>query len=143
MKYARIVNDTAVDVRTEAPQGCFTPDIAAQFVEVPDEVENGWTLKDGAWSGPEAVIPTPVGPVVIAPKVSPVEFKLLFTVLERVAIKQSTDPAIVDFYEIVNDPRLSHVDLGLQSTKDAIGYLQSSNLLTAERAADILAGKPL
>lgn len=76
------------------------------------------------------------------PKVSPVEFKLLFTAPERVAIKtaRATDPVIDDFYDIVEDPRLTFVDLGLQSTKDAIGYLQSKGLLTAERAAVILTG---
>lgn len=73
-------------------------------------------------------------------KVSPVQFKLLFTAPERVAIKASTDPVVQDFFEIVNDPRLTFVDLGLQSTKDAIGYLQSKGLLTGERAAAILTG---
>lgn len=75
-------------------------------------------------------------------KVSPVEFKLLFTAMERVAIKtaRSTDPVIDDFFDIVEDPRLTYVDLALQSTKDAIGYLKSKNLLTADRATAILAG---
>ena len=84
-----------------------------------------------------------VEPAPVPPKVSPVEFKLLFTPQERVAIKvaQASDPVIDDFYDIVEDPRLTVVDLGLQSTKYAIGYLQLKGLLTAERAAEILAGK--
>lgn len=144
MKFARIVNDTAVDVRTESPEGCFTPEIVAQFGEVPDEVKDGWMLKDGAWSAPVVPDPTPKPTPVPAeaPKVSPVEFKLLFTSPERVAIKaaRATDAVIDDFYDIVEDPRLTFVDLGLQSTKDAIAYLQAKNLLTAARATAVLAG---
>jgi hypothetical protein len=75
------------------------------------------------------------------PKVSPVQFKLLFTSPERIAIKASTDPVVQDFFDIVNDPRLTHVDLGLQSTQDALSYLVSVNLLTTERRAEILLGQ--
>lgn len=75
-------------------------------------------------------------------KISPVEFKLLFTSLERVAIKEArqTDPVVADFFEIVEDPRLTFVDLGLQSTHDALGYLVSLGLITSDRKAKILAG---
>lgn len=143
MKFARIVANHAVDVRTESPEGFFTPEVAAQFVEVPDEVQDGWLLNDGAWLAPATPGPDPKPTE--SPKVSPVQFKLLFTATERVAIKTARDNDLVidDFYDIVEDPRLTHVDLGLQSTKDAIGYLQSKQLLTAERAAEILTGKLL
>lgn len=136
--YARIINNVAVDVSTN-PQEEFHPDIAAQFEPVPDEVKQGWIRNEaGEWEAP-APTPTPTE----APKVSPAEFKLLFTSVERVAIKaaRATDPVIDDFFEIVEDQRLTYVDLGLQSTKDAIGYLQSKGLLTAERADAILSGK--
>jgi hypothetical protein len=76
-----------------------------------------------------------------APKVSPVQFKLLFTSPERIAIKASTDPVVQDFFDIVNDPRLTHVDLGLQSTQDALSYLVLQGLLTTERRAEILLGE--
>lgn len=78
-------------------------------------------------------------------KVSPVEFKLLFTPQERIAIKavRSTDPIIDDFYDIAEDPRLTHVDLSLQTTKMAIGYMVSLDLITQERADNILSGKPV
>ena len=149
MKYARIMENRAVDVRTEHPEGFFTPEIVAEFVEVPGEVENGWALENGVWTAPPAPVPppepTPAPAPTEAPKVSPVEFKLLFTGAERVAIKaaRAGDQIIDDFYDIVEDPRLTFVDLGLQSTKDAIGYLKSKQLLTAERAVEILAGKLL
>lgn len=75
------------------------------------------------------------------PQVSPVEFKLLFTAQERVAIKTSTDAQVLDFFEIVNDPRLTHVDLGLQSTADALAYLTQLGILAEGRTAQILEGK--
>lgn len=76
------------------------------------------------------------------PKVSPVEFKLLFTAPERVAIKaaRATDTVIDDFFDIVEDVRLTHVDLGLKSTQDALSYLEGLGLIAAGRKAEILTG---
>lgn len=142
-KQARIINDVAVDVVTGNPADFFHPDIAAQFVQVPDEVGHGWRRDPatGAWSAPAPVDPPPE-PAAEAPKVSPVEFKLLFTAQERVAIKaaRATDPVIDDFYDVIEDPRLTFVDLGLQSTQDALAYLVSQNLLTQARADEVLSG---
>lgn len=85
----------------------------------------------------------PDAPVVEPPKVSPVEFKLLFTAGERVAIKaaRASDPVIDDFFSIIEDPRLTHVNLGLQSTQDALGYLETKGLITDARRVQILAGQ--
>ena len=87
--------------------------------------------------------PTGNGYIVTAIAVSPMEFKLLFTPQERVAIKAAAaaDPIIGDFYGIVDDLRLTLVDLDLKSTKDGIAYLQSKGLLTVARAAAILTGE--
>ena len=133
--FARVINDVAVDV-SSTPAEQFHPSIAEQFEPVPDEVQAGWVRnEDGEW---EAPAPSPSE----ATKVSPVEFKLLFTSAERVAIKaaRATDPVIDDFYDIVEDPRLTFVDLGLQSTQDALSYMVAQGLLTAERRSEILAG---
>ena len=144
MKKAWIENDRIRDVAPGNPEELYHPDVAKLYnTDVPDDAANG----DG-WDGvtlTKPVIPDPVPvepPAPVPPKVSPVEFKLLFTSAERVAIKaaRQADPVIDDFYDIVEDPHLTYVDLGLQSTKDAIGYLQSKGLLTAERAAVILTG---
>ena len=142
MKYARISNNQAIDVRTESPEGFFTPDIAAQFQKIPDEVENGWILENGVWSSPAIPEPAPE-PEPVHPKVSPVEFKLLFTSQERVAIKaaRNTDPVVDDFYDIVEDPRLTHVDLGLQSTQEALAYMAANGLIAESRISEILTGK--
>jgi hypothetical protein len=52
MKYARIVNSTAVDTRSDSPLGFYTENIANEFVVVPDEVLDGWSNASGAWLAP-------------------------------------------------------------------------------------------
>jgi hypothetical protein len=142
MKYAWIENNTVRDIANGNPADLFHPDIAAKYdTQVPDDIIAGATLVDGVWVNPapvEPVTPEPTAPV--APTVGPIEFKLLFTSGERIAIKTSTDPIVQDFYEITSDPRLTHVDLGLKSTQDAIAYLVSIGILTQERADAILSG---
>lgn len=59
MKYARIINNYAIDVREVSPEGYFTPNIAAEFIQVPDTVENGWILNNGEWLAPEPLPNTP------------------------------------------------------------------------------------
>ena len=143
-KQARIVDNVAVDVVAGNPADFFHPSIAVEFGPVPGEVEPGWQRNPdtGAWSAPTLVDLQPE-PTAEAPKVSPVEFKLLFSAQERVAIKaaRATDPVIDDFFEIVEDPRLTHVNLGLQSTQDALAYLELKGLITDERRVQILAGQ--
>jgi hypothetical protein len=140
--FARIINNVAVDVSTN-PQEQFHPDIAAEFEPVPDDVQAGWARNEaGEWVAP-APTPEPTPAPTESPKVSPVEFKLLFTAQERVAIKaeRGNDLMIDDFFEIVEDPRLTHVNLGLKSTQDALGYLETKGLITDARRVQILAGK--
>lgn len=140
MKYARIINGIAVDVRTESPDGCFTPEIVEEFVEIPDNVEAHWILTGTEWAAP--VIPEPVVAGPLIPIISPVEFKLLFTPQERLAIKaaRATDDIIDDLFTILDDPRLTVVNLNLDSNKDAVAYLQSKGLITAERKEEIMTG---
>ena len=143
MKKARIIGGVAVDVSID-PENHFHSDVAAQFVSVPDHVEPGWVIgEDGAWSAPALAPEKPI-PQEFA-KVSPVEFMLLFNSAERVGIKgkRASDPVIDDFMGIVEDPRLSHVDLGLQSTQDALSYFVAIGILTEERRTEILSGKVL
>ena len=145
MKHAWIENSRIRDICPGDPVECYHPDIAAFYdTEVPDNAVNGDGWVNGQLVKPEPpapVIPEPVAPV--PPKVSPVEFMLLFTSSERVAIKarRATDPIIDDWLDIVQDPRLTHVDLALQSTQDALAYLVSLNILTDERRDEILSGE--
>lgn len=138
--YARIISDVAVDVSTD-PTNQFHPDIAAQFEPVPDEVQAGWIRKDGQWSAP-APTPQPE-PVPAYPKVTPMQFKLLFTSPERVAIKaaRASDPVADDLWEIVEDQRMEYVDFGLKSVRDSIEYLATAGLIAPERVAEIISGK--
>jgi hypothetical protein len=141
-KSARIINDAAVDVVTGDPAAIFHPAVAAEFVSVPDEVLVGSRLVNGAWTEPAAQ-PGPAPQQPEAARVSPVEFKLLFTVTERLAIKaaRENDPVIDDFFSIIDDPRLTHVNLGLQSTQDALLYLKMQDLISDARRLTILAGQ--
>lgn len=138
--YARVINNTAVDVSTD-PTNQFHPDIAAQFEPVPDDVKQGWVRIDGVWSAP-APTPQPE-PMPTYPKVSPVEFLLLFTSAERVAIRavRPDDPVIDDFFDLVEDTRFAYVDLGLPSVQGALHYLAASQLITDARREEILTGK--
>ena len=111
------------------------PDVVTIYQPDDFAVNAGDTYADGVFT--PGTPPAPPAPVV-----SPVQFKLLFTAQERVAMRtaRATDPVIDDFFDIIEDPRLTGVDLGLQSTKDAIAYLNAQGLLTDERAAEVLTG---
>lgn len=54
MKFARIIDGVAADVVDGDPVDLFHPLIAAEFVQVPDEVVPGSNLVDGVWTAPPA-----------------------------------------------------------------------------------------
>lgn len=138
---AWIENGRIRDICHGEPTACFHPAVAALYTEdVPGNSANG----DG-WNGTTLTKPTPATPEVISavpPKVSPVEFMLLFTSTERVAIKAArvTDQIIDDFLDIIEDPRLTQVDLALGSTQGALDYFTALGILAAGRKATILTG---
>lgn len=140
MKYARIINNIAVDVVPNDPYTLFTPEIAAQFEEVPDNVNHL-----SSWNGNKWIdYVEPEKPILTAqiPIISPVEFKLLFTPSERLAIKSAreTDAILDDLFTILDDPRLKEVNLNLESNKAVVAYLESKGLVTSERKAEIMTG---
>lgn len=142
MKKAWTENAVIRDVAQGNPADLFHPDIAVFFdTDVPDDAANGDGWVNGELIKPELVI-APVVLATVAARVSPVEFMLLFTSPERVAIKalRQTDPIIDDFLDIIEDPRLTFVDLGLGSTVSAIDYLIYVGLVAPERKAEILTG---
>lgn len=56
MKYAKVINNTVVEVY-EPLEGftidqCFTPEVAAQFVECPTATEQHWTCIEGVFTEP-------------------------------------------------------------------------------------------
>ena len=147
MRKAWIENEVIRDICQGNPDELFHPDIAKLYdTDVPDDAANGDGWVNGQLVKPEpAPTPEPTEPPApIPPKVSPVEFKLLFTSPERVAIKaaRATDPILDDFYDIVEDPRLTQVDLALASVQSALDYLTALGLIAEGRKAEILLGVP-
>lgn len=75
--------------------------------------------------------------------VSAVTFKLLFTSSERVSIYDSanSDPVIKDWLSILDDVRLTTVELNLSSTISVVNYLATKGLIANNRVNQILSGK--
>lgn len=142
MKYARIVADTAVDVCTESPEGFFTPEVVAEFVQVPSQVENGWTISNGVWSPPTPPEPQPA-PIPPIPLIGPIAFQMLFKVDELVAIDaaKETNPAIRIFWRLLDDPRTDYVDRNLEPIQSMLQSLEAGGLIGAGRAQEILHGE--
>lgn len=114
MRRARIIEGTAVDVVSMDPALVYTPEIAAQFIDVPDEVDVGWMqlqeivgtdLGPGlTWRPPRSFIeeylpdkyryalhealPPPVYAAPAAPReISKLAFRNRFTRSEKVALE--------------------------------------------------------
>lgn len=138
-KYARIINNTAVDVTT-APTEQFHPALASEFVSVPNAVQPGWIKAGNSWA-PPAAEPAQVNPDAY-PRLTPVQFKLLFTAPERLAIKaaRATDALLDDAFDLLDDPRLAEVDLNLQSNRSLIAHLAENGLIHPDRVPQILTG---
>ena len=123
--FARIIDNVAVDISTN-PTAEYHPIVAKQFESVPENVRSGWILSDGNWSAPPEPdmndVELPTSPEQAYPILNPVEFKLLFTSTERLKLNElrKTDPVLDDFLSIIDDPRLTQVDLGLQSMQDSV-----------------------
>ena len=94
----------------------------------------GATQPIGVWNpSTHAFDPAPV----IATPMSRLEFLQRFTTAERLAIRASTDPGVSDFLFL-----LDHADTVTTTdalTQQGVNYLVSLGLLTATRAAQILA----
>lgn len=138
-KFARIENDVAVEVFVP-PAGvdiaeCFTPEVAAQFVPVPDDVTQTSTVaSDGQWTIAPPPVPQPEPTGAAYPKVGPIAFQMLFTPQEMIAADElkATDKVLASFWKLIDDPRTDVVDLGLESVQNAIEYT-----LTAVKAAGV------
>jgi len=139
--FARIIDSVAIDV-SDNPEDHFHPDIAAEFVSVPDTVKPGWRLTDEEWIEPE--VPSVPEVAIELKEVDPITFKLLFTSSERISAKvlRASDPAIDDFWTILDDPRTRAVDMRIPSIQAIIEHtLTACNVENvAERKAQILQG---
>lgn len=142
-KFAWVENNVIRDLCDGDPVELFHPDVAVHYsTAVGDEVEKDFVLTDGVWAAP---VPPEIGEaietLVRTTQISPTDFKLRFTSQERVAIKTAlaTDPVIEDFYSILDDARFTVVNLEDQNVLSFVAHLQSINLLTSDRATEILA----
>lgn len=141
--YVRKINNVAIDVTTNDPAHSFHPDLAIQFITVPDGTQNGATYALGVWTNPTPV-PTPTPPVVW-PLLTPMTVYLAFTVLERIAIKTSIDPLIKEFWATYNlSVQLDKpTDPNLISVQGILAYMVTAGILSSNaRIAQISAGVP-
>jgi len=154
--YARNVSNSAVDIITENPTMLFTPQIAAEFIVVPDGTETGaiYDPVTQAWTNP---LPPPTYPPLTPkpPLISAVLFRNLFTVQEELLIAKSADPNVQILWSRFSDPKLLEVDMSLSSisgSEGALAYLTNTsvqpaqdppiNYLAEGRMAEILTGVP-
>lgn len=72
--------------------------------------------------------------------VTPVQFKTLFTVQERVSLRElrKTDPIVEEFMDIVDDPRCTAILLSAKGTEDGLKYLVTKGVLESARVDEIL-----
>lgn len=142
MKKARVVNNMAVDVTSDDPASLFHPAVASEFVEVPDDVENGWIFDGMNWVAPPPLpAPAPLEPAPQSiPLIGPIAFQMLFTVPELVAIDAARDgvPAIRIFWKLLDDPRTDYVDRNLEPVKTMLHSLEAGGLLGEGRANEII-----
>jgi hypothetical protein len=75
-----------------------------------------------------------------APIIGPVEFMMLFPAAARVALRTSTDPVVVDFIRLLDDPRLTAVDRNKPSVQAAIDTVAAVGGLSAEEINMIKTG---
>lgn len=139
---AWVENGVIREVCAGIPAELYHPDIAVLYnTDVPDGAQNG-DLWDGATLTkplpPESVPVVPAAPVY--PRVSAIEYKMLFTPQERISVKTSTDPIIQDLSELLGDPRVLTVDLNLASIQSALDYMSAVGILAPGRKAEILTG---
>ncbi len=154
MNYARMDGDMAVEVFTP-PAGfpiaeCFHPEVAVMFTEVPDNVTVGSTIDaQGNWTAP---VPVPA-PAPRLPVMSPTAFYLAFTPTERIAIKASADPMVMEFWATFNIALQNDkpIDPNLVSVTNSLAYLAQPTtaqppgagiLASADRIPQILNGVP-
>ena len=67
---------------------------------------------------------------------SKLEFMSRFTTEERIMIRSSTDPVVLDIMKLLE--LAEFVNVSDTTTQQGVGYLVHSGILSSERAAEIL-----
>lgn len=130
--YAYIQPDTTVYTVIQGPDGfspaeCYRgPLPAGEWVLAPDDIEPGDIYAAGAFVKAQR----PAQPI------TKLQFLRRFTAEERIAIRASSDPIIVDFMALLDLAEEVRVDD--PDTTAAVAYLTAMGLLAAGRDAEIL-----
>ena len=152
-KYARIQGDTALET-FEPPEGkaiaeCFHPHLAAQFEEVPAQVERGWVRTEGVWAEPAPVEPPVPDPVVPVRHVTKLAFRNRFTQAEKVTLEiAALDNPAATMPErqqaaglraaLKDQENATYIDLERAETRAGVINLETFGILAAGRALEIL-----
>jgi hypothetical protein len=141
-KFAWVEDGRIRDLTGKDPTTIFHPDVAVLYNQVVPNAAKQGDSWDGIALTPAIVVP-PVTPpsVAISPKLSITEFNFLFTVEERLAIQANTDVSLLNFRQLLDDPRCLEVDLAKDYMKDYVNYLKVLLLITPSRKLKILAGR--
>lgn len=126
-KWARIVGGRSVDTRSINPEGYFTDNIVAEFVVVPNVVEDGWYFSDGQWSAPP--VPPPPIPAPRTWSVEDVRAGLTFS--EKVTWDNNSKPEVVTA-KLEFPCELDHAT-------EVLSYLVSANVISQASLNKILA----
>lgn len=133
-KYARLFEDgRVIETHWGDPSNDFVAEIAAQFVEVPDDTKIEDKKTADGWE--KYVEPEPPAAAEPVQTITTVELKAFFTRAERLGFKAAqSDPIIEDFAEMLT---LRPQDLAAGETIEAIDKLAELNVLTTARAQEL------
>jgi len=125
-------------------------DNAINVAQIPVWVNGIWECGDRRFTDPEQ---SSYAPIVVLPLLTPMTLYMAFTPAERIAIKASTDPMVVEFWAMYQlSVQLDKpTDPNLISVQEAMQYLAQPTtatppgpgiLASQERVQQILAGIP-
>jgi hypothetical protein len=127
----------------------FAVGIAAEPIEVTFTRPTDWPARPYRVERGPPVSLVPTAPALPPPPppppprpgpLTPFQFKTLFAPSERIAIRASINPVVIDVMDLLNSAVA--IDLGDPTTVTGIDLLVASGLLTAERGAAVKAGVP-
>ncbi|SDG44449.1 hypothetical protein [Thalassobaculum litoreum] len=150
--YARIIEQDGVQVIAEVvgfdPATKFTPSIAALFVEASEGMVYRAQYLEGEWVPPSEPEPDPEPAPAPPAVITRIQFMQLFSITEQSALRaqgrlapdhQDFDANFDAFWQMLNDPQLTEVNLGHAMTVTGVNYLESVELIGEGRAAEVLA----
>ncbi|HAX05205.1 MAG TPA: hypothetical protein DCX77_05955 [Acidimicrobiaceae bacterium] len=128
-KYGRVTKEKLVlEVCELDPAKCFHPDIAKEFVSVPDDAEAGDTIKSGKAVKPEAPKEAPKPPAEDKLLVKE-QFDACLTRAQRIALKKlgESDDEVKDLLEQMTTS--NHINIDDQENKDLLARLVTDKVI--------------